>query len=113
MYIHTYIHIDVHICDWLWKNPPVTHEDKHLKICNSSIQSVIYQEDLELQPCNLLNSCKDIPTPQCTAIADFPTIQLVYINTSSTYVGVVGSHEVAGYIAKLNNFQGKMAYVRM
>ena len=55
-YVHTYIctvHIDVHICDWLWKNPPVTHKDKHLKICNSSIQSVIYQEDLELQPCNL------------------------------------------------------------
>ena len=56
MYIHTpctYVHIDVHICDWLWKNTPVTHKDKHLEIGNSSIQSVIYQEELELQPCNL------------------------------------------------------------
>ena len=28
------------ICDWLWENPPLTHKDKYLEICNSIIQSI-------------------------------------------------------------------------
>ena len=43
--------VHYYICDWLWENPPLTHEDK---IRNSVIQSVLSQEGLKLQACNLL-----------------------------------------------------------
>ena len=29
------------ICDWLWENPPLTHKDEYLEICNSIIESLI------------------------------------------------------------------------
>ena len=43
---------DYYICDWLWKtHAPLTHKDK---IHNLIIQSVLSQEGLKLQACNLL-----------------------------------------------------------
>ena len=47
-------HVFSHICDWLWENPPVTHKDKYLEICNSIIQSVISREGLKLHAYNSL-----------------------------------------------------------
>ena len=60
------------ICDWLWKNPPLTHKDKYLEISNSIIQSVISREGLKLHAYNLLQIYSyliaiRLPTPQCTA----------------------------------------------
>ena len=42
------------IYDWLWKNPPLTHKDNYLEICNSIIQSVISREGSKLHAYNLL-----------------------------------------------------------
>ena len=62
----------LHICDWLWENPPVTHKDKYLEIRNSIIQSVISREGLKLHAYNSLQIYSyliaiRLPTVQSTA----------------------------------------------
>ena len=90
------------ICDWLWENPPLTHKDKYLEIRNSIIQSVISREGLKLHAYNSLQIYSyliaiRLPTAQCTASYFSHHFRLFLINITNTHIGVVGSHEVAGY----------------
>ena len=64
--------ITIHICDWLWENPPLTHKDKYLEICNSIIYSVISREGSKLYAYNSLQIYSysiaiRLPTAQSTA----------------------------------------------
>ena len=86
------------------------------QIRNSIFQSVISQECLKLQTCNLLWMytyiiATRLPTPQCT-VSWFSYHFRFFINTTSTYKevdgGEVGSHKVASF-SNTQQFLGEMA----
>ena len=131
VHIHTFIHVCMHksmyaymhisittdlptyVCDWLWENPPLMHKDKYWEIRNSIIQSVICQEGLKLQACNLLWIYSHLialrlPTPQCTASWFFHHF---YQHHKHLYRGGGWGYWVATKLwvtMKLSNFLGEM-----
>ena len=83
------------ICDWFWENLPLMHIDKSLQLRNSIIQSVIPREGLKPHAYNLLQIysyliATRLPILQCTASCFSHHFRLVFINTTSTYIGVEG-----------------------
>ena len=104
------------VCTWLWENPPLTHEVKYWEIRNSTIQSVMSREGLQLQACNLLwiyNYLIAIRLliPQCTASWFSQHFDCFYQHHKHLY-RVEGEWWVATkwrVTAELSNFLGEMA----